>query len=94
MSYLDWHVGMKIVCVDNVDDELPPNPKCGQVYTISWIGAAEDVIMVDLLELPNPDSADFYRGYSADIFRKVQPRKTDISCFTAILNGHRVPEDA
>jgi len=33
-------------------------------------------------------------AFPAAWFRKVQPRKTDISIFEAILHGARVPEDA
>lgn len=33
-------------------------------------------------------------GFHPDNFRPLRERKTDISIFRAILNGHRVPEDA
>lgn len=90
MSYLNWYVGMKVVAIEPVGDPEPPNPVYGEVYTISWIGVADDGtddILIDLVELPNPESPRFMRGYEATGFRPAQTRKADISVFTAMLRG-------
>lgn len=88
-NYTSWHVGMKVVYIGPSTDQEPPNPVISAVYTVSWIGVASDGtadILIDLVELPNPDSPKFMRGYDASYFRPVQTRKTDISCFTAMLS--------
>lgn len=76
MSYHDWHVGMKVVCVDDVFDESGRNgigracevvPVAGQVYTIRAIGKfypgnPEELVIV-LNEIVNPVLPYRY-GYS------------------------------
>lgn len=87
-NYTSWYVGMKVVCIETEDDPEPPNPVYGEIYTISWIGVGVDgpAVLIDLLELPNPENEEFDRGYLASAFRRVQTRKTDISVFTAMLS--------
>lgn len=85
-AYLDWHVGMKVVAARK-SDQPPPTPVYGVTYTISFIYIdAEDEVMIDLVELPNPETPKWERGYQACCFRPVQTRQTDISIFLALLN--------
>ncbi|WP_379069243.1 hypothetical protein ACHMW4_04210 [Mesorhizobium sp. UC22_110] len=89
MSHLDWYVGMEVVCVQ-LDDDCPPRPALNEVCTVSFIYEVDGYTMIDLVEYPSPDTDDFYRGYEASYFRPVQPRQTDISCFTQMLNPSKV----
>jgi hypothetical protein len=87
MSHLNWHVGMKVVCVDNSGDGKDLD--LGRVYTISDIYKCVQPdlttpIFVDLVEKPSG-------GWFPRRFRPVQPRKTDISMFTAMLTKDKVP---
>lgn len=77
---------------------LTHNLVAGEVYTVSGITTQFD-------HLSQTDVVSVYlRGFAfreaknvpfpAIWFRKVQTRKTDISCFEAILRGARVPEVA
>lgn len=99
MSYRDWHVGMKVVCID---DAGVPGARLyrGSVYTIKSIrmsdrdsyfkGVPGPWLVVELVEIINPTGT----GFNVRRFRPVQPRKTDISLFTAMLNGQRQDEPA
>jgi len=70
-------------------------PKVGTVYTVGWIGLHwSDKQLIDLVEAPSPGSASFSRGYSAECFRPVVERKTDISIFQAMLTPSPVMVDA
>lgn len=107
MSYLDWHVGMKVVCVDasaaNYDPlgyTSPPIPdlnglKEGRIYTIREVVDFYGVVGIHLQEIVRPLTR---RGievpYAAARFRPVQTRKTDISIFTAMLHGTKECERA
>lgn len=99
MSYIDWHVGMKVVCVD---DEPWPEFKSemdgltsGQVYTIRKVGLDPypgfPGVGVWLDEIHRPLDKGFEQygeaSFSAARFRPVQTRKTDISIFEAMLTG-------
>lgn len=85
MSYLDWKVGDKVVCIKDsvarVNDLGLPGYLKGQVFTIArlkWVepyGLCLGFVERDRRNLGHVDG-----------FRKVQPRKTDISIFTAMLN--------
>lgn len=95
MRYADWHVGMKVVCLKEGGwvvvsgvDHGQPKPKHGEICTISRLDAIEDTVFIGCAGYD--DSTWFWAGH----FRKIQPRKTDISIFEAILHGARVPEDA
>lgn len=95
MSYLNWHVGMKVVCVD--PRPIPDELVYGEIYTISWIGITGDnQVSIDLVEIPAPEDEENWRGYVPEGFKPVKTRKTDISIFTRILsNPHvRIREDA
>ncbi len=101
MSYLDWKVGDKVVCI-NADGlaEYEEAPVRGQIYTIrdiaaDWVGRV-GVRLQEVRNGPHPgvvpdDSGCTERGFLTSRFRKVQPRKTDISVFEAILHEHRAP---
>jgi hypothetical protein len=97
MSYRDWHVGMRVVCVEpDMPDDPDPSPRCGGVYTISNIYACPEdgEIMVELHELPSPETEDWWAGWRAKDFRPVQRRKTDISIFNAMLHDKKERVDA
>lgn len=73
----------------------------GRVYTIRKIDVDYGVVNVWLNEIVRPRRGRTWAGevpeecgYDPRRFRKVQPRNTDISIFTAIAKGHRVEEDA
>ncbi len=104
MSYRDWHVGMKVVCIAPIQnrtaygDELIP--AVGHVYTIRLMGVCgwSGTVTIYLSELVNPEreydlpngsQIQGEPGFAAKHFRPVQPRKTDISIFTAMLTGKK-----
>lgn len=83
-----FHVGQKVVCIDDSWTDLngrpdcrPEDPRKGSVYEIASI--AEGVWLY-LQEIPNGV------GYESCSFRPVVERKTDISIFTKMLNPARV----
>ncbi len=94
--YLDWHVGMKVVCV--MGESCPdggPEALFGEVYTLAGIWVDEDGdVMISLKEVPSEAYGNYEAGFFAHCFRPVQTRATDISVFTAILNGARSKEKA
>lgn len=104
MSYHDWHVGMKVVCVDaSMRNYNPPNYGTtihdlngleeGRVYTVRDICDFDGVIAVRLKEIFRlPTSLGREAPYAAARFRPVQKRKTDISIFKAMLHDDRVKE--
>lgn len=98
MSYLDWHVGMKVVCIEmnvrNADVRLFPDlPQKGRVYTVSRITTAfTGEIGIQLREVNTPIVGRKHKKqglFPARWFRPVQKRKSDISIFTAMLNDQR-----
>lgn len=96
-----FHVGQKVVCIFH----MPENrrradgvyPEKNGVYVIRSI-FPDPVYGRELLrfeELTNP-ICDFgmEAGFDAAKFRPIVERKTDISIFTAMLTGTKVPEVA
>ena len=92
---MTFHVGQKIVCVD--DDVFEGDPQrrlfTGQIYTVartypqgSTSGNTKrygpGVPCIDLLEVQRVDHVP----YAAARFRPVVERKTDISIFQAMLS--------
>lgn len=80
-NYTSWHVGMKVVCVDN--GGAGSLLAVGEVYTIRsleprFVTLAEDSTWS---EINGADSGWYYSR-----FRPVQTRQTDISVFTAMLS--------
>lgn len=109
MSYRDWKVGDKVVCVN--DGYVPQRWKTiggldglttGKVYTIRRIGPQYGHVTVSLEEIVRPirgvktDGSPLTEeiGYNPSRFRPVQPRKTDISVFTALLHTNKQKEPA
>lgn len=91
MSYRDWHVGMRVVCVDAEGSRTRHKPLSrGAIYTIRkiWAHPATGAIGVLLDEITNDIHPHYKmeRGYEAQRFRPVRVRKTDISIFTAMLH--------
>ncbi|ASS55887.1 hypothetical protein [Rhizobium leguminosarum] len=85
----NFHVGQKVVCIWEDTGEPGPEPKCGVVYTVSAVFMAADLPHIDLVELPCPDTDEWFGGYKAEAFRPVAERKTDISIFTDMLTKQR-----
>lgn len=97
-SYLNWHVGMKVVCVSK-NKGLRHKPIYeGRVYTIRkvWSHPKTGEIGVLLQEVVNEIHPIYKmeRGYGARRFRPLVTRKTDISIFTAMLHGTDQTVDA
>lgn len=104
MSYVNWHAGMKVVCLDI---EWPPLaaaavangcrlPEPGRIYTIREIDvdARDGKVYVRLCEIRNPRVklhpwSPGEPKFGARRFRPLQPRKTDISIFTDMLRDQR-----
>ena len=106
MSYLDWKVGDTVVCVDagpsEPDAEWYPGeePVVGKTYTIDAIFPDfKGVMCITCVGLKRSPMAVLTFGtdrigYGVWRFRKVQPRTTDISLFTAMLTGAKEREPA
>lgn len=96
MSYLNWHVGMKVVCIKQGawrkiagPDYHGCFPFYGKVYTI-------DELIPDFNETEGlyVGIVGFNPAFSAQHFRPVQPRRPDISIFTRMLNPQKQEERA
>ena len=110
MSYLDWHVGMKVVCVKRVDPRIRVKggryPDYRGIYTIRQIRDDKRKDGALTLLLHELDNSDFIGvqignrygylepGFPHHGFRPLQTRKTDISIFTAMLHGAKERERA
>jgi hypothetical protein len=107
-DYRDWKVGDKVVCV--VDEwprgcvEAALGVLCplvsGAIYTVASLtinggvgidGLCDKKVCVHLDEVRHPTQGG---SFDARRFRKIEPRKTDISIFTAMLNRTDVREEA
>lgn len=109
MSALDWHVGMKVVCVADAIYLIDgaQYPENGRIYTIRelrddapWGGKH---IVVLLNELDNSGfigrrgdrwTCHVEPGFATDGFRPVQTRKTSIEIFRRMLNPSKQGVDA
>ena len=104
-SYRDWHVGMRVVCInDNWGSyssgsySIPTRvPMLNEVLTIRLMRWSErhDGLYLSFEEIPyrqadGPVWANI--AFAADFFRPLEVRKTDISIFTAMLTGKPVEE--
>lgn len=104
MSYRDWHVGMKVVCVEDKADWVSlfdggtsaalRFPKSNHVYTISRIIAQGSDVGIQVEEIATQYRDGSEIAFWAGCFRPVQPRATDISIFTAMLTGTKRKVDA
>lgn len=99
--YLDWQVGDRIVCVDADPGFFWPRWPLvrGREYTVAQITAVDcyyyanrlhhsPAVVVELVGVSNPSIGA--TGFHARRFRKVQPRKTDIAIFKAMLSPKEV----
>lgn len=95
MSYLDWHVGMKVVCVKGGRHRYHEDTIAlveGKIYTLAelLINPATGNLNVRLVEVRNTerDCAEGFGEprYGAISFRPVQKRATSIEVFRALLN--------
>lgn len=107
-DYTHWHVGMKVVCVDDYPGGYEARPDIfeysdgldgltwGRVYTIRAIGPDQEdgSLSVWLDEIHRPLERGYETGYAVERFRPVQHRATDISIFTAMLTGAKEREPA
>jgi hypothetical protein len=104
----EFHVGQRVVCVDD-DWDMPPRQdgipwvdepcriKRGRVYTIChmYVCPLDGFLCLALSEVPRTPVGIAVAlgvtqlGFRATRFRPIQTRKTDISCFTAMLNPQR-----
>lgn len=89
MSYLDWKVGDKIVCVDN--STMEGLLALGEIYTIKFM-TPEFVHLAEKSAYGTGGNS----GYYYRRFRPVQTRKTDIAIFQRLLTNPKVKieEDA
>lgn len=96
MNYRDWQVGMQVVCIEDTtrisaDVRLfPAMPEKGKVYAISFITTALAEVGIHVHGIDNPLLGNRQGLFPARWFRPVQPRKTDISCFTQMLNPSKI----
>jgi hypothetical protein len=100
----DYHVGQRVVCVDGRKIFGRPCPLIlRKIYIISAVsferGNFDGVIGSFHVVSVHGVKSFYERGrqhpwFAASRFRPLVTRQTDISCFTAILNGHRISEDA
>jgi len=102
MNYRDWHVGMRVVCIKRVNPRTRISgaryPDYRGIYTIREIRddkRKDGLLTILLREIDNSDFIGVLLpngygylepGFPANAFRPVQPRKTDISIFTAMLH--------
>ena len=95
METPDWvktaKAGDRIVCIDRIEAINGESvPSIGSVYTIREILCEIEWIFFRLVEIENKPLP--YRdgtcecAFNAVTFRPVQPRATDISVFTRLLN--------
>lgn len=101
MSYLNWHVGMKVVSLcDHTHKGVSSfSIKRGAIYTIRNIYTCPvaNEVGVSLAEMVMPEFRDGVEfGWRITRFRPLQKRTTNISIFNRILlNPHiRISEDA
>lgn len=103
MSYLDWKVGDRVVCLKHVNPSVrvPRGnyPECGGVYAIREIrddNHSDGHLTILLVGIDNRHLIGVRRGntygykepgFPIHGFRKIDPRATDISIFTAMLHG-------
>lgn len=82
---MTFHVGQKVVCVDDSPNRLGEEcpVKRGPIYIVSDVGMAWDG---PYLNIEGVRLARQYFGFAVERFRPIVEKKTDISIFTAMLN--------
>lgn len=99
MSFRDWKVGDKVVCVD---DFGAPSIYLGRVYTIASIFPARGLpdslgrVCAFACTLVEAEAVQGLGAFNAARFRPVQKRTTDISTLRALLLNPfvKIGEDA
>ncbi|MGE0290387.1 MAG: hypothetical protein AB7I42_25070 [Bradyrhizobium sp.] len=95
----EWfHVGQKVVCVDDQGHHAPWRPvstrgldglKRGRVYTVRAVGRYHMVACIWLVEIERAVDAEHPHlgepGYAPIRFRPLREKKTDISVFKEML---------
>jgi hypothetical protein len=96
----EWfHVGQEVVCVDDSgqSDQPPPYISKGAIYTVARAYMTDEfipVLMLELVELPFPETDDYFAGFEAEYFRPLRKRTTSIEVFKALLNPNKEPVEA
>lgn len=89
---MNFRVGQKVVCVD-ATSHSPDHESTGlclnAIYTVAAAVDFYGLECVRVCEVVSPHPADLFRACH---FRPAVERKTDISVFTAMLDGARTPE--
>lgn len=97
---MTFHVGQKVVCVDDAWTDLLDHERClkrGAIYIVRWVGAFTYGIETRLcirvegihrgFDPWQPFDQDSYdMPFWSRRFRPIVEKKTDISVFTALLN--------
>jgi len=83
-----FHIGQKVICISDAIDDDEPGPYVfkGKVYTINDILNEYGDTTLTFHELPIIRVRGWSYGYSAENFRPVVEKKTDISDFRKILD--------
>lgn len=87
---MKFRIGQKVVCVDEPRGLIRPpwvaHPKQNQVYTIRAYrdDPVPSVLLHEIRSMIGWDGAE--AGFWEERFRPVVTTKTDISCFTALLD--------
>jgi hypothetical protein len=94
----NFHVGQKVVCVDDTPHPYGPQSvsvRKGCVYTVAGFGIPtnDGCPSIFVVEVRAANEGEGY-GFLAYRFRPVAERKTDISCFTAMLEPKKARVDA
>lgn len=85
---MTFHVGQPVRCVDDSEWEKVGTIKKGATYTVKSVAVLHNTISLHLNEVVSVCGVPYY-GWR---FRPLIERKTDISCFTALLNPSRQKE--
>jgi len=89
---MTFRSGMKVVCVDDDGQACSSGDRpvrLGAIYTVRDAFDFFGEPAVRLEEIMNPRD----RAYHAYRFRPIVSRKTDISCFTVLLNPSKEREN-
>jgi hypothetical protein len=82
-----FHIGQKVVCVNDTGVIISKYIKKGNIYTVSFIGEYDApyqgvyVALVEVITSTSYTQGDFYHWR----FRPLQETKTDISIFNKML---------
>jgi hypothetical protein len=100
---MTFRVGQKVVCILNQpwrpQRDLVQMPFYNGVYTIAEIRVRGEEVGLRFFEIQNPPTRITDTGqisepcFDAKQFRPIVSRKTDISCFTVLLNPSKEREN-